>query len=732
VPRVQTTAVVILLLVFLFSPVKADVVNEIPFGPIEYIELPAVPTAMILAKFGQHSSASLIISYVDAVISITPAGSSNRDHITVLLDTPAEQLAAIENENGSDYLVVVPAGKPVIEVYRYDRSQRMLILIWSGKFEGIPYSVMAYDITGDGRSDILALFTDRPGIGILRGKGNGTFTDPEFFFEDVIVAQFEILDLNGDGLPDIVLYDPIKNTLRFHYGFGDLVFALERTMPLSGTVSRFAMLPLGDDTVMDLLVSFEDENVLAVYLGDGLGRYTGVQYLPMREPAHRIIYKDLFRNGSTDLVIFEKKTGSVSIYRNVRDRGFVFTGSLVIGSGVIDLMPVLNEQSGLVDLFFRDRNRNRITILRSLPSEPGYLPKRLALAGPPVQIHAESGNFDKTGDHIFILSHPGSAISVFWYDKDHRLRHRMIQAPGLPEEFYVYNITDDRTKILVLNKRSDLITVLSINWITLDANVYGIPAPPGSEVVYLGSLKGNRFQFGTLIGPGRSAAASFSLFEQFGEDEYIERNITPVTEERLVSLEAVDVSKNSIIDLAYLYNDKPGSDVYLALALSDSQYVFRTIGAPLTVGDSTVSRGFLVANGKKNSDSGITELIGYLERGGNRGRLVRATGTSSGALTFIDESGDDKLHIRSMRDIYMFNAFGKRFHDLVYLNAAKNRIECLPSDSTGLFIDPVGIFEGDSVTSFAVVRFFGSDRHLIVGRDGDAVVTVHRSNLIIQ
>jgi hypothetical protein len=731
VPLVPTTAVVLTLLVFLLSPVKADVVNDIPFGPIEYIELPAVPTAMILAKFGQNSSASLIVSYGDAVISIIPAGDSNRDQITVLLSTPAELLAAIENENGSDYLIVVPSGKPIIEVYRYERSQRVLILIWSGEFDGIPYSVMAYDITGDGRSDILALFTDRPGIGILRGNGNGTFTDPEFIFDDVVVAQYEILDLNGDGLPDIVLYDPIKNTLRLHYGFGDLVFALEREIPLSGRVSRFTMLPLGDDTVMDLVVSFEDENILAIFLGDGLGRYTGVQYLPMREPAHRIIHQDLFRNGSTDLVIFQKKTGSVSIFRNVRERGFVYAGSLVIGNGVDDLLPVLNNQSGLIDLFFRDRNRSRITILRSLPSVPGYRPKQLALSGPPVQIHAESGNFDKTGDHIFILSHAGSAISLFWYDKDHRMRHRMIQTPGLPEQFYVYNITDDRTKILVLDKRTDLITVISINWITLDANMYGIPAPPGSDVIYLGSLQGNRFQFGSLIGTGRGGAASFSLFEQFGQDEYIERNITPVTEERLVSLEAIDVSRNSFIDLAFLFYDQPGSNVYLAIALSDSQYVFRTIGAPLIVGDSTVSRGFLVANDIKNIGSDITEFIGYLGRTGNRGNLFRAVGTSSGALTYIDESRN-QLHIRSMRDIDMFNTIGKRFHDLVYLNAAMHRIEYLASDSAGSFTDPISIFEDDSVTSFAVARFFGSDRHIIIGRDGDAVVTVHRSNLISQ
>jgi hypothetical protein len=726
---VRTTAVVFLLYIGICPRAMSDVVNDIPFGPLEYIDLPEVPSGMLLAQIDHRSSNNLIISYQSPFISIIPLDVTNRDHLTIPLSSPAVLISWIDDERGKDFLIVVPDGRPAIDVYFFNLKERTLVKTWTGEYSGAPYYITVQDITGDGTSDIIALFNDRTGIGVIRGSGDGTFAEPVFIFEDVLVSQFEILDFNGDGLLDVVLHDPIKNVLGLYYGFGNLFFSFERSIPFNSSVNRFTMLPLGSDGVTDLLVSFGEEKKLAVYLGDGFGRYTVVQQLPLRAPAHTIISEDLFKNGMTDLIIFEKEFGSVAIYRNIRDRGFVFAGSFYLGTGVADVVPVTDGKTGLIDLFIQDRRRSSIGILRSLPSVPGYRPTRLALAGPPVQLISGKKNFDSTGDNLYVLSSSASVISMFWYDNERRLRHRMIHIPGTPEYFYTYNLSHDRTKIIVLDSRSDLITVISVDWNTLAANIYGIPAAAKSEVVYLGRSTVNRFQFGTLASPGRGETASFSLYEQFGGDEYIERNITPVGEERLFALEAVDISRNSLVDLAYLYMQTSGSNISLAIALSDSQYVFRSVASPVIVGDSTVSRGFLVANGGKNNDSDITELVGYLEHSGSKGKLFRVTGTSSGQLTLIDESATE-IRIRSMRDIRMLNVPGKAYHDILYLNAARGRIEYMPSDSTGTFLNPSNLLEDDSISSFAVIQFYDSKRHLVVGGKQEAVVTIYR-NLFI-
>jgi hypothetical protein len=73
---------------------------------------------------------------------------------------------------------------------------------------GVPIAV---DLNADGKLDVVVPYaspnSEYTGIGILQGKGNGTFTENQVFYTGYSVVGTGIGDFNGDGMPDVVAVD---------------------------------------------------------------------------------------------------------------------------------------------------------------------------------------------------------------------------------------------------------------------------------------------------------------------------------------------------------------------------------------------------------------------------------------------------------------------------------------------------------------------------------------------
>jgi hypothetical protein len=147
----------------------------------------------------------------------------------------------------------------------------------SNQFNG--YDTMLFplaiaDVNGDGIADILAYAGDS--LTVILGKPNLTFAYPTHFaagylsaqdvgYTNLVSAQYS--DLDGDGLPDLVLSGP--NGIYISYGQKDGTFRTAPAYEMARLIGFETVADFNEDGRPDVVVSGESSLELSLGKGDG-------------------------------------------------------------------------------------------------------------------------------------------------------------------------------------------------------------------------------------------------------------------------------------------------------------------------------------------------------------------------------------------------------------------------------------------------------------------------------
>jgi len=192
-----------------------------------------------------------------------------------------------------------------------------------------PFSVAVADMNGDGKRDVVVvsynLLTNQTGsVAVLFNNGDGTFRAPVVYgpIGFGIPSGLAVRDLNGDGIPDVV----VGNTcLESNCQSGGGVFVLigeghgkfHPVVAYSSGGQNASVLTLGDvnrDGRIDILVANRTpSNTVGVLLGNGDGTFQPAVPTSVLPSVGQLALTDFNRDGKLDLV--------------------VSTGSLLLGNG---------------------------------------------------------------------------------------------------------------------------------------------------------------------------------------------------------------------------------------------------------------------------------------------------------------------------------------------------------------------------------------------------------------
>jgi hypothetical protein len=226
-----------------------------------------------------------------------------------------------------------------------------------------PTGLTVADVNNDGKADLLVgnAYGD---LLVLLGNGDGTFQPYHNTGRDVALAVLP----NGSPTPDFIYADQGLDRVVVDYGGGQTNVLGDHASGLLAP-DALKLADLNGDGIPDLIVANSGSNNVLVYPGLGNGQFGpelngGHGFFSGTDPVG-ITVANL--NGRPDLVIANKGSNDVSILLNepTASGGFTFVPGPRLQGGAGPTSTVVQDVNGdgIPDLLVTDGNSNQVTLL---------------------------------------------------------------------------------------------------------------------------------------------------------------------------------------------------------------------------------------------------------------------------------------------------------------------------------------------------------------------------------
>ncbi len=332
-----------------------------------------------------------------------------------------------------------------------------------------PTSLAVGDFNGDGIPDLVVGNTELPTAGsgilgtvsVLLGNGNGTFQTQQTLATGSSPRSVVVGDVNGDGIPDIIVGDFASNTVSVLLGNGNGTFQAQRTFATVGVSPR--SLALGDvngDGKPDILFPNGYNNCVTVLLGNGNGTFQAQQTFANGAYPGPITIGDLTGDGIPDLVVADGSSGAVSVLQGNGNGTFAAPQTFAAAdTGKVVLGDVNGD--GIPDIVAADYGSNAVSVLLGNGNETFQAQRTFATGFHPTSVAIVDLNGDGNSD-LIVSNSGGNSASVLLGNGNGTFQGPQTFATGNdPESVVVADVNSDgRPELLVANDGSNTISVL--------------------------------------------------------------------------------------------------------------------------------------------------------------------------------------------------------------------------------------------------------------------------------
>jgi hypothetical protein len=216
-----------------------------------------------------------------------------------------------------------------------------------------PRGLAVGDVNGDGKPD-LAVATHF-GVSVFLGDGAGGFGSGINIMDAFEPLAVAISDLNGDGAADLVVTHslPDHDVLSVLLGNGNATFQTGRDFPTGRFSAAVVVADVNGDGIPDLVVANQANSDISVLLGNGDGTFQPtVNYLTGIGPGGLVV-TDLNGDGTADIAVTSGVANDVSVLLNQNDGLSPQQGVRGLSHGTtvrpLSIDPLLSSSTGTGD-----------------------------------------------------------------------------------------------------------------------------------------------------------------------------------------------------------------------------------------------------------------------------------------------------------------------------------------------------------------------------------------------
>jgi hypothetical protein len=232
-----------------------------------------------------------------------------------------------------------------------------------------PAAVAIVDLNGDGKPDLVTANDFDATVSVLIGNGGGSFlpkrdyptgsTNPDWL---------AVGDLNGDGKPDLVTANAISGdakayTVSVLINKGDGSFVPKSGVQTGGEADSVAMGDLNGDGKPDLATANALTNTVSVLTNTGGGSFPIRHDYRVGKAPQSAVIGDLNGDGKADVAAPNLNGNSVSVLINDGAGGFLPRRDFSTGSGTDDLAIGDLNGDGKPDLVTANQDSNTVSVL---------------------------------------------------------------------------------------------------------------------------------------------------------------------------------------------------------------------------------------------------------------------------------------------------------------------------------------------------------------------------------
>ncbi|SFQ82333.1 FG-GAP repeat domain-containing protein [Hymenobacter arizonensis] len=187
---------------------------------VPYSTGPASPTAVAVGDVNADGRPDLVVAVSGAVGVLLGTGTGTFQAMvtTTVSNSPGKLVLADVNADGRlDVVTVSDNGSGSAGVLLGSGTGAFAAAVsYATGSNTLPNGVAVADVSGDGRPDIITANPGNYTVGVLKNNGNGTFAAAQpFSAGSTIPAPYDVVaaDVNGDGRPDLVTANVSTNTV---------------------------------------------------------------------------------------------------------------------------------------------------------------------------------------------------------------------------------------------------------------------------------------------------------------------------------------------------------------------------------------------------------------------------------------------------------------------------------------------------------------------------------------